>query len=134
MKSLTITATNIKRMLRDPSTIFFVFIFPMMLILVLGAAFGGGFTPKVGLLVEADGPYAQSFVDEIEADEDFETIAYDDFDRLLEDVERGIAHMGVVVPVEYDRLLVAGDTAVVEFVGRLDQSVVQYRSTIGETV
>jgi ABC-2 type transport system permease protein len=130
MKSLTITATNIKRMLRDPSTIFFVFIFPMMLILVLGASFGGGFTPKIGVLVEADGPYAQSLVDEIVEDEDFETISYDDFDLLLEDVERGIAHIGVVVPAEYDEALVAGDTAAVEFVGRLDQSVIQYRSTI----
>lgn len=130
MKAMTITATNIKRMLRDPSTIFFVFIFPMMLILVLGASFGGGFTPKVGVLLEADGVYAQSFVDEIAADEDFETITYDDFDLLFEDVERGIAHMGVLVPAEYDQALVAGDTAAVEFVGRLDQSVVQYRSTI----
>jgi ABC-2 type transport system permease protein len=130
MKSLAITATNIKRMLRDPSTIFFVFIFPMMLILVLGASFGGGFMPKVGVLLEADGVYAQTFVDEISADEDFETITYDDYDLLLEDVERGIAHMGVVVPAEYDQSLSDGDTATVEFVGRLDQSVVQYRSTI----
>jgi ABC-2 type transport system permease protein len=38
--------------------------------------------------------------------------------------------MGVVVPREYDSLLATGDTANVEFVGRLDQSVVQYRSTI----
>lgn len=130
MKSLAITSTNIKRMLRDPSTIFFVFIFPMMLILVLGASFGGGFTPKVGVLLEAEGVYAQTFVDEISADEDFETITYDDYDLLLEDVERGIAHMGVVVPAEYDQSLSEGDTATVEFVGRLDQSVVQYRSTI----
>lgn len=130
MKSLAITTTNIKRMLRDPSTIFFVFIFPMLLILVLGASFGGGFTPKVGVFNEADGAYAQVFADEIAADDDYETIVYDDFDLLLEDVERGIAHMGVVVPAEYDAKLVAGETAAVEFVGRLDQSVVQYRSTI----
>ena len=130
MKSLAITVTNIKRMLRDPSTIFFVFIFPMMLILVLGAAFGGGFTAKVGVLDEGGGVYAQGFVEAIRDNEDFETIDYDDPDLLLEDVERGIAHMGVVVPREYDSLLVSGETANVEFVGRLDQSVVQYRSTI----
>lgn len=130
MKSLAITTTNIKRMLRDPSTIFFVFIFPMLLILVLGASFGGGFTPKVGLLDQGDGPYAQAFVDEVSGNEDYETITYDDFDTLLEEVERGIAHMGVVVPSDYDQNLVSGATAKVEFVGRLDQSVVQYRSTI----
>jgi ABC-2 type transport system permease protein len=130
VKSLAITTTNIKRMLRDPSTIFFVFIFPMLLILVLGASFGGGFTPKVGLLDQGDGRYAQAFVDEVSSNEDYETIIYDDFDTLLEEVERGIAHMGVVVPSDYDQDLVSGATAEVEFVGRLDQAVVQYRSTI----
>ena len=130
MKSLAITTTNIKRMLRDPSTIFFVFIFPMLLILVLGASFGGGFKPKVGLLNEGDGVYAQTFVDEVSSNEDYDVITYDDFDVMLEEVERGIAHMGVVVPDDYDQALIAGETAEVQFVGRLDQSVVQYRSTI----
>jgi ABC-2 type transport system permease protein len=130
MKSLAITTTNIKRMLRDPSTIFFVFIFPMLLILVLGASFGGGFTPKIALLNQGDGPYAQAFADEILADDEFEVFTYDEFDLLLEDVERGIAQMGVVVRADYDQVLTAGETATVEFVGRLDQSVVQYRSTI----
>lgn len=130
MKSLAITTTNIKRMLRDPSTIFFVFIFPMLLILVLGASFGGGFTPKIALLNQSDGPYAQAFADEVLADEEFEVFTYDDFDLLLEDVERGIAQMGVVVRADYDQMLTGGETAAVEFVGRLDQSVVQYRSTI----
>jgi ABC-2 type transport system permease protein len=130
MKSLAITTTNIKRMLRDPSTIFFVFIFPMLLILVLGASFGGGFTPKVGVLQEDSDEYGAAFVAELSADEDFETVTYEEFDMLFEDVERGIVHMGVVVPAEYDQQLRSGETAEVEFVGRLDQSVVQYRSKI----
>ncbi len=130
MKSLVITSTNIKRMLRDPSTIFFVFIFPMMLILVLGAAFGGGFTPKIGVIAEGGGDYAQSFVDEVAEDEDFETITYSAVDVLIKDVERGVLQMGVILPAAYDEMLRTGGTAAVEFVGRLDQSVVQYRASI----
>lgn len=130
MKSWAITTTNIKRLIREPSTIFFVFVFPMLLILVLGASFGGGFVPKVGLLVEGQGEYAQAFVDQMISDTDFETIDYDDRDLLLEDVERGIVQMAVVVPADYDTKITSGDVAEVEFVGRLDQSVVQYRSTI----
>jgi ABC-2 type transport system permease protein len=130
MKAVTITAVNVKRLVRDPSTIFFVFVFPMLLILVLGAAFGGGFEPKVAIFDEGDGPFAQEFVDEIVGNEDFNAITYDDPDSLLEDVERGTANMGVVIPGDYDQRLRSGEVAAVEFVGRLDQSVVQYRATI----
>lgn len=130
MRSLAITSVNIKRMLRDPSTIFFVFIFPMLLILVLGASFGGGFTPKVGVVGEGHGPYAQAFIDEIIDDGEFETISYSNTDLLLDDVERGVLQMGIVVPATYDESLRSGATAAVEFVGRLDQSVIQYRASI----
>lgn len=130
MKSFAITSVNIKRMLRDPSTIFFVFVFPMMLILVLGASFGGGFTPKIGVMSAGTGVYGQAFVDEIAATDQFESIAYTDVDTLTEDVERGVLQMGVVVPADYDDVLAEGATATVQFVGRLDQSVVQYRASI----
>jgi ABC-2 type transport system permease protein len=130
MKSLAITATNIKRLLRDPSTIFFVFIFPMLLILVLGASFGGGFTPKVGLLAEGQGEYAQAFVEQITSDDDFTTVDYEGRDLLLEDVERGVVQMAVIVPADYDSKVVSGEMAEIEFLGTMDQSVVQYRSTI----
>lgn len=130
MRSWAITATNIKRLVRDPSTIFFVFVFPMLLILVLGASFGGGFTPKIGLLAEGQGEFADAFVSQLSDDDDFETIDYDDRDALLEDVERGVVQMAVVVPSDYDARIEAGALAEIEFVGRADQSVVQYRSTI----
>ena len=45
MKALAIAAVNIRRMLRDRSNIFFVFVFPMLLILVLGVSFGRGSSP-----------------------------------------------------------------------------------------
>ena len=111
MKSWAITSTNIKRLIREPSTIFFVFVFPMLLILVLGASFGGGFTPKVGLLAEGQGEYAQAFVDQVIGNDDFETIDYDDRELLLEDVERGLVQMAVVVPVDYDTRITTGEVA-----------------------
>ncbi|MDJ0497234.1 MAG: ABC transporter permease [Acidimicrobiia bacterium] len=134
MKSWAITTTNIKRLMRDPSTIFFVFVFPMLLILVLGASFGGGFTPKVGLLLEGQGEFARAFSDELTSDDDFTTVDYDDRDLLLEDVERGVVQMAVVIPADYDTKIMSGQVAEIEFVGRADQSVVQYRSTIEAVV
>jgi ABC-2 type transport system permease protein len=130
MKSWAITTTNIKRLVRDPSTIFFVFVFPMLLILVLGASFGGGFTPKIGLLAEGQGEFADAFVAQLSGDDDFETVDYDDRAVLLQDVERGVVQMAVVVPSDYDARIEAGALAEIEFLGRADQSVLQYRSTI----
>lgn len=130
MKALAITAVNVKRLIREPSTVFFVFVFPMLLILVIGASFGGSFRPKVGLINEGDGVYAAAFADTIVSDDDFSTIDYDDADLLLEDVERGIVNMGVIVPAAYDDQLRSGATAEIEFLGRADQSVIEYRATI----
>jgi len=107
-----------------------VFIFPMLLILVIGASFGSSFRPKVGLINSGSGQYAAAFADEISTDEDFNTIDYDDRGRLLEDVERGVVNMGVIVPADYDEQLRAGATAEIEFLGKADQSVVEYRATI----
>ncbi|MDJ0954812.1 MAG: ABC transporter permease [Acidimicrobiia bacterium] len=130
MKALAITGVNVKRLLRDPSTIFFVFVFPMLLILVIGASFGGGFTPKVGVLDEGGGEFSAAFVAEIDSSEDFEAIAYDDSTVLLEDVERGVVNIGVLIPAGYDETLRSGGEATVEFLGRADPTVLQYRSTI----
>ena len=44
-KIFAIAASNVRRMLRERSNIFFVFIFPIALILLIGAQFGGDFDP-----------------------------------------------------------------------------------------
>jgi ABC-2 type transport system permease protein len=48
MKTLWIAATNLRRTFRMRTNIFVIFIFPMLLILVLGAAFGGSSSPRLG--------------------------------------------------------------------------------------
>ena len=47
-KVLAIGFSNVTRMLRDRSNIFFVFIFPIAIILLIGVQFGGGVVPGVG--------------------------------------------------------------------------------------
>ena len=48
MKALWIAAANLRRTFRVRTNIFFVFVFPMVLILVLGATFGGSSSPRAG--------------------------------------------------------------------------------------
>ena len=41
VKAITIAATDLRRLLRWRANIFFLFVLPMLIILLLGAAFGG---------------------------------------------------------------------------------------------
>ncbi len=63
MKVFAIAWNNVRRMLRERSNIFFVFIFPLALILLIGAQFGGGVDPVVGLYLADDGRLAAAVAD-----------------------------------------------------------------------
>lgn len=130
MKSIVITLVNVRRLFRERSTIFFVFVFPMLLILVIGAAFGGSYRPRVGVVAEDSGPYAVAFSAAVVAVDELEVSDYPDRTALLGDIERGRLEMGVVIPVDYDEQLNSGVTARVEYVGTADQNSVQLRATI----
>jgi ABC-2 type transport system permease protein len=130
VKSLVITLVNVRRLLRERSTIFFVFVFPMLLILVIGAAFGGSYRPRVGVVAEDNGPYAAEFSAAVAAVDELEVSDYAARDALLGDLERGRLEMGVVIPPDYDAQLNSGATAEIEYVGTLDQTSVQLRATI----
>ena len=62
-KIYAIGASNVRRMLRERSNIFFVFIFPIALILLIGAQFGGDFAPGVGIYQADDDPLATAISD-----------------------------------------------------------------------
>ena len=49
-KALAIAGVNLRRLTRDRTGAFFVFVFPFLIILAIGATFGGGFTPVVGIV------------------------------------------------------------------------------------
>ena len=89
MKVLHIGWNSVRRMLREPSNLFFVFIFPMLLIIVLGASFGGGFTPRLGIIVDSgDGEFSDQLVAALEADDDLETSTVGTQAALTDGVER----------------------------------------------
>lgn len=130
MKVLLIAATAIKRLLRDRSNIFFVFLLPMMLILVVGAAFGGGFDTRIGVLAVDVGPLGDAFVDEMNAVDSVEISEWVDRDELVRAVERGRLEAAVIVPAGYDGDLRAGEQVTIEFIARPDPSTQALRNTI----
>jgi ABC-2 type transport system permease protein len=113
-----IGVTELRRMTRDRVALFFVFIFPLVLILLIGAAFGGGFVPKLGVLDLDRGPLARELVRALENDDSVEIEVSADRDGLLDDVERGIFEAGIVIPEGYTAGLRAGDDVVIPFIAK----------------
>lgn len=126
MKALTIAYVALVRLVRDRSNIFFVFILPIAIIVLIGAQFGGGFAPKLGIVVEAGaGDLGDRLVDFLAASEDVEIILYDSEGSALDAVERGNAQAAVVIPTDYDTSIRNGEPVAVGFYSRPDNQVFQ---------
>ena len=134
MKALVITRVAVTRLLRDRSNIFFVFMLPMLLILVLGAAFGGSFDPRVGVLVNGEGPLAREVAERIAAIETLEVSEWDDRDALVLAVERGTLEAAVLIPADYDTALAAGGRSAIEYVARPGADAMALRNTVEAVV
>jgi linearmycin/streptolysin S transport system permease protein len=118
VKIAVIALTNLRRLTRDRVGLFFVFVFPLVVIVTIGSVFGSGFTPRMGLLAEGGGPLQQRLIEEIGRIDDLELVSYDEEQALITDVERGELEGGVVIPDGYDRAVESGDAGRLEFFAR----------------
>lgn len=119
MKALAIATANTKRFLRERSNVFFVFVFPLLIVLLIGVAFGGSFDSKIGVFLEdGGGPFATALVEEIDAIDDVATEPFESRAAMTDAVQRGQIQGGLVVPAGYDAA-VAGDSVItVELITR----------------
>ncbi|OFW63390.1 MAG: hypothetical protein A2135_01865 [Actinobacteria bacterium RBG_16_67_15] len=114
MKALAIAAVNTRRFLRERANVFFVFIFPLMIVLLIGVAFGGAGDSRVGVFVEDEGgPQSTELVAALDAVADLKTVAYDDRPAMTDAVQRGELSGGLVIPGGYEEA-VPGDS-IIEF-------------------
>jgi len=131
VKALALAAVNIRRLLRDRSNIFFVFVFPMLLILVLGVSFGGGTDPRFGIVVgDGVGPLGEDLLATLETIPDVEVEQVAREGDLVTAIERGQLQAGVVVPADYDATILDGRDVEIRYVARQDELGLQ----LGETV
>jgi ABC-2 type transport system permease protein len=135
-KVLAIGWANTKRFLRERSNIFFVFIFPMFIILLLGLMFGGGFDARVGVHVAGEeGPLSSALVGALDGLDDIAVVRYGSSEALTEAVQRGQVNAGVEVPEGYDAALTGGGSAEVGFVARTgDENGMLARETVADVV
>jgi ABC-2 type transport system permease protein len=118
VKPLAIAAANLRRLFRDRVGLFFVVVFPFLIILAIGAVFGSGFTPVLGVVSRDSGPLGADLVDRLERTEDLEVLAFDDRGSLATAVERGRVEGGLVVVQGYDERIRAGETVRLPLIAR----------------
>ncbi len=115
---LAIAGVALKRFARDRSNLFFVFILPIGIILLIGAQFGGGVEPRAAVhLPDDSGPLAQQLAEAIEASGEVIVIDESSRDGVVDRVAVGEAAFGVVIPDGFDAALMAGENVAVEMVG-----------------
>lgn len=125
MIPFVIAGVNLRRMLRDRTNAFFVVLFPLLLVMVLGLAFGGEYTPRVAVVVNGSGQLADAMVDELEDTGAFDVTRMDDREAAVAAVETGRMESAFVIPADYDRALTDGRDVSVEYVSRADRAAQQ---------
>lgn len=118
MRVLAIAGVNLRRLLRDRMGLFFIFVLPVVLIVVLGTVFGGRTAPRIGIVVVDGGPLAAELIEAIRnGDVELEVRTPSDETRLQAAVEDGSLELGLVVPAGYDEVLRDGGRAEVRVIG-----------------
>lgn len=99
MTVLAFAAVAVRRTIRDRGNLFFLLVFPLVLIFLVGQQFGDeSGVPSVGVVTPADGPLSAELTAALEGSDAFEVVAVDGTDELESDVAGGRLVAGVVLP------------------------------------
>lgn len=130
MKALVIAITNLRRTFRVRTNAFLIFVFPLLLILILGETFGSGSAARVGLVSGGSGPLSQALVAALERLPSIQIVSVGDVGSLQSQVERGNLNAGIVIPSDYDAAIRGGHGEVVDYIARP----VGLAQQLGETI
>ena len=134
MKNIaTVAAVNLKRLGRDRIGAFFIFVFPVVLILLLGVVFGDDSSAELGVRNGSSGPLALDLVADLEGGS-IEVTHDEDAAALRGDVESGRVDAGIIVPADYEDLLRAEQSATVRYVARTGDLSNALRATVTAAV
>jgi ABC-2 type transport system permease protein len=127
----TLTSTELVRLFRDRGNIFFVLVFPLLLVVLIGASFGGQTGgARIGIVADADDAVVGELVAGLEASGAVVVTYVDDTDDLRDQVARGGLSAGLVVPEDLSDLLAGGDAVELSYVGRQDGSAGSLRAVV----
>jgi ABC-2 type transport system permease protein len=129
MKAVAIAATDLRRLLRWRGNIFFLFVLPMLIILLLGAAFGGSQKARVGVLDRDRGALARQFITALGHRPSTELVRYQSDGALQQAVARGDLDAGLVIPADYGTRLKQGQSVTLGYFARPNSVAQQLRPT-----
>lgn len=130
MKAIVIGANELRRTFRVRTNLLFLFVVPLLMILVLGLTFGGMNTERIGVVTHGSGALGQDLYTRLQKVPSIEASAVADAATLRTEVARGDLSAGVIVPSGYDAALRSGKVQAVTFLARPGTSSQQ----LGETV
>ncbi|MEO3859647.1 ABC transporter permease [Acrocarpospora sp. B8E8] len=120
MKILAIGLVSARGLVRDRTNVFFVILFPLLLVLVLGTAFGGSYQPRLGIVDADRGALSQRLVEGARQAAYLRVELVPDERTLRADVEHGRLQAGLAIPAGYERALRAGGRPVLRQFARQD--------------
>jgi len=134
IRAWVIARNELTRTLRDRSNLFFVFLLPLLLVVFIGAQFGGTQETRLGVVAPSGDPAAAALVAELDGLRGIAVSHFDDAGSLRDDLERGLLSAGVVVPDGYDEALGSVAPITVTFVGRPDATAASLEALVAGAV
>lgn len=118
MKILAIARVNLVRYFRDRSSLFSVFVLPLMIVLLLGAASGGATVPKLGLVVPAPDAFTTELQQSLQSVEGLKVVKVESDEVAVRSVERGDLQAAIILPAGYEQTLRSGANVSIRYVTR----------------
>lgn len=114
---MVVAAGALRRLLRDRMGLFFVIIFPLPIILIIGVSFFpdefAGF--RVGVISQGSGELGAELVESMDSSRSVQLTPYDDLEAMRADIRREVLVAGFVVPDGYTEDLHNQEQAAITF-------------------
>ena len=134
MTPLKIAGVNLRRTLRDRTNLFFLVLFPLLLIMVLGLAFGGAYAPRLAVVVTGSNPWSSQLVSDLEANEGIDVQRFEERSEAVNAVEEGKVEGVLVIPADYDAALRQRQDLTLDYVSRSDRTAQQMGTIVAAVV
>ena len=134
MSALVIAGNSVRRLLRERTNLFFVFVLPLLLLVALGLSVAGA-APLIGIHVVGDrDPATDALIDELEGLDGAKATVYDDLGEATRRLRSEELHGLVVIPADFGSSLAAGETATVEYLVLPEGLGFEVQSLVGAAV
>jgi ABC-2 type transport system permease protein len=130
VRLLAIAWIELVRLLRDRSNLFFVLVLPLLLVVLIGAQFGGSIDTRIGVVGQEGDPAVGAVVADLDDIDGIAMVGYDDPDALLDAVERSLVGAGLVFPEGFGDRLAAAEPVEVAYIAQPDAASQSHRAIV----